>query len=214
MNINNVFQFLNFIVNKNQSGNITPAQFNIGAERAQVEFFNKEFRLFQTTREVTDALAPFLTPSIINPDSFGQYSYPSDYVHVASLRHLYYVNNVAVTVPIEEVPNNEIGDMSMSQVAPATLKYPKVSYYNTYLQFYPKTIKAVQFDYFKSAPPPVWGYTVANSRPVYDATTSVDFLIDDTYQNEVVMMIASFYGIYLSSQQVVQYAEQMKQQQV
>ncbi len=218
MNIDRTFKFLNFIVNKNQSGNITPEQFNIDAERSQIEFFNKEFRLFQQTREVSDALAPFLIPTIVNPDLSGQVAYPSDYVHVASLRHLYYVNNVAVAVPIEEVPNNEIGDMAMSQVAPATVKYPKVSYYNTYLQFYPKTIRAVQFDYFKKPTPPVWGYTMvgvgSRARPVYDPTTSVDFEVDDTYQNELVMMMASFYGIYLSSQQITQYAEAMKAQQI
>ncbi len=214
MSINDVYNWLDFIVNKKQSGQITPAQFNLDAERSQIEFFNKEYRLFQTTREVTDALAPFLVPSIVNPDSSGQVPYPSDYSHVASLRHVYFVNNEAIAVPVEEIGNNEIGTMQMSQVAPATTKYPKCSYYDTYLQFYPKTIRAIQFDYFRRPAKPVWAYTVVNNRPVYNAITSIDFEVNDEYMNEIVMMMASYYGIYLSNQMVVQYAEQLKAQQV
>lgn len=214
MNIDRVFKFLNFIVNKNQSGNVTPEQFNIDAERCQIEFFNKEYRLFQTTREVTDALSPLLVPAIVNPDLSGQVAYPSDYSHVAAIRHIYYKDNVAIPVPVEEVAISEFGDILMSQVAPATTKYPKVTYYNDYLQFAPKTLRMIQFDYFRTPIVPNWGYTMVNSRAVYNPLTSVDFEILDTYQNEIVMMMASFYGIFLSSQQVVQYSEAMKAQNV
>lgn len=210
MDINQTFNFLNFIVNKQQSGNITPSQFNIIAERSQIDFFNKEYMKFQLTREVTDALSPFLVPTIINPDSSGQFVYPSDYYHVASVRHLYYVNNIAVPVPVEEITNNELGEMLMSQVAPATTKYPKVSYYDSYLQFFPKSVKAIQFDYLRRPVTPVWAYTVVNGRPVYDPTLSVNLEVYDEFQNEIVAMMLSLYGANISSQQVVQFSQLMK----
>src|ERR1035441_7962692 len=98
MDINECFQFLNYLSNKQQSGNITPTQFNISAERCQLEYYNKEYRKFQETREVTDAISPWLVPSVINPDATGKTPYPANYKHVSALRHIYFVNNVAIPV--------------------------------------------------------------------------------------------------------------------
>ncbi len=210
MNIDKTYQFLNFIVNKTQSGPITPAQFNLIAQRSQIDFYNSDYKIFQETRVVSDELSPFIVAAIVNPDAAGQVSYPSDYVHVAGIRHLYYKNNVAIPVPVREVSSNELGELLMSQVAPATNKYPAMCYYDTYMQFAPKNLKAIQFDYLRSPAIPVWAYTVVNNRPVYDAANSVDLEVKDQYQNEIVAMMASYYGINISSAMVVQYAQEMK----
>jgi hypothetical protein len=210
MSIDELFQFLNYLSNKNQSGNIKPAQFNISAERCQIEYYNKQYREFQKTREVTDAISIWLVDAIINPDASGQVLYPPDYKHVAGIRHIRFVNGIATPVSVEEVATNDLGTILMSQVTPPTLKYPKVAYYNTYLQFYPKNVGAIQFDYLRGPIVPVWGYNIVNNRPVYNPATSVDFEAVDGSLNEITMMMLSQLGIYLSSQQVIQYAEQLK----
>ena len=212
MSIDELFKFLNFLSNKNQSGNLKPDQFNISAERCQIEYYNKEYREFQKTREVTDAISIWLIDSIINPDVNGQAPYPSDYKHVAGIRHIRFVGGIATPVPVEEVTTNDLGTILMSQVTPPTLKYPKMAYYNNYMQFYPKNVGAIQFDYLRGPKVPVWGYTVVNNRPVYNPATSIDFEAVDGSLNEITIMMLSQLGIYLSSQQVVQYAEMMKTQ--
>src|ERR1017187_1672848 len=101
MSIDELFQFLNYLSNKNQSGNVTPGKFNISAERCQVEYYNKQFREYQKTREVTDAISVWLVDSIINPDpTTGQVPYPSDYKHVAGVRHIRFVSGIATPVAV------------------------------------------------------------------------------------------------------------------
>ncbi len=212
MTIDECFQYLDLLSNKSQSGGFTPAQFNISAERCQLEFYNKQYREFQKTREVTDSISPWIVPSIINPDVNGQVPYPPDYKHVSAIRHIRFVNSIAQVVSVEEITNNDIGNMLMSQVAPATSKYPKVSYYNNYLQFYPKNIGAIQFDYLIGPTAPKWAYTLVNNRAVYDPKNSIDFQALDGSQTEIMYNMLSELGINLSKTDQISYAEAIKQQ--
>lgn len=214
MDINECFLFLNYLSNKNQSGNVSPDNFNLGAQRAQIEYYNKEYRIFQSTREVTDAIAIWLIPTIINPDANGQVNYPADYKHVSGIRHLYWVNGKAIPVAVREVSNNDLGKVLMSAIAPPTLKYPVMSYYNTYMQFFPVNVSGIQFDYLREPIVPKWAFTIINNRPVYDPINSVNFEALDGSQTEIIMMMLSYLGIYLSQPQVVQYAEMMKNENV
>ncbi len=212
MNIDEVYQFYSFLSNKVQSGNPTPTQFNISAERAQLEYYNTEYRKFQETREVTDAISPWIVPSVVSTNVAGQIPYPNDYKHVSALRALYWKGNTATPVPVREITNNDLGTILISQVAPPTAKYPVASYYNNYIQFYPKTL-TLQFDYLIGPTPPKWAYTIVNGRPVYDPVNSIDFQALDGSQTTIVMMMLSYLGIYLTQPEIIGYAENLKKEQ-
>lgn len=211
--INDLYNYVNFLANKNQSGNITPAQFNLAVQRCQQEFINKEFRLWQTTREVTDALAPLLVYTIISPDTSGEAAYPDDYMHVSSIRALWFRNGKGVPVEIREITDDDAGDLLMSPIVQPTTKYPAMTYYADYMQFYPKEINTIQFTYFRYPPVPVWAYTMVNNRPVYDSSNSIQLEVRSEYQNEIAEMICSQFGIFLRDQSLIQYAETLKAQQ-
>jgi len=90
MTIDDVFKLYRFIVNTAQSGKVTPEQFNLSAERAQLEWYNNQYgdpaeyqpgrpiavRATQSTQKITDNLKAFLKRSTLAVDSDGKVSYP------------------------------------------------------------------------------------------------------------------------------------------
>ncbi len=221
MTIDEAFKFVSFISNKTQSGTVQPSRFNIAATRAQMQMFEKEYALWQSTQNITDNLSVFLTPGFLNVPPSGQVAYPTDYAHLSSARSNYFANNVAKEVGIKEVNNDEIESYTTSQIVTPTNRYPVMSMYDTYIRFLPKNIGGVNFDYLRLPTNPNWDYNVVNNAAVYNDTAtpgetgaiSNDFEFPDIAHNEICFMICSFLGINLREQQLFQYSELMKQQQ-
>lgn len=212
MNINEAYTFLNFISNKNQSGTVTPSQFNQMATQVQWEYFEKDYVKWQQTQDVTDALAIFLKSLVTSIPNTGQLAYPSDYEHVTSVRH-YYVknNNSGIEVPVNEVDNDKYAERVQSEVMPPTLRFPIWTAYSNYMQFEPKNIGLITFDYFRKPIDPVWGFTIVNNRPVYDPTTSTQWELPPQTHNILTFEMCSLLGINLREDQLVQYSELQKQ---
>ena len=214
MNINEAFEFLNFISNKNQSGEVSPSEFTRMASRAQWEFFSREYEKWQQTQDITDELAVFLKSWATAVSTTGQLTYPSDYQHAISIRH-YYVknNNTGIQVPVKEVDNSQYGDYLQSEIVTPTLRFPIWTTYNDYMQFEPKNIGLVTFDYFRTPIDPLWAYTTVNNRPVYDPINSIDWELPSQTHNELVMMMLSYLGMNLRMPDLVQFSELQKQEQ-
>ncbi len=214
MNINEAYTFLNFISNKNQSGNVTPSQFNQMATQAQWEYFEKEYVKWQTTQDITDALAVFIKSLATSVSVTGRLPYPSDYEHVTSVRHYFVKNdNTGIEVPVKEVDNDQYAEYMQSEIVTPTLRFPIWTAYSDYMQFKPNNVGLITFDYFRKPNNPVWGFTVVNSRPVYNPTTSINWELPPQTHNELVFMMCSYLSINLRESELMQYAELQKQEQ-
>jgi len=213
MNIDEIRQSVNFIANKTQSGVVKTSQFNLAASMAQLEFFNKNYKEFQMTKQVTDALRVWLKsiPLLVNTSS-GRTSFPEDFMRMSAVYRIFYNDNESSLVEVNEVNDDEIGSVLMSQIITPTLRYPKFCQYDTYMQFYPKKIGSIQFNYFRIPTTPVWNYTVVNGRQVYNPLTSVDLEVGVEYENEVIFMICSYLGMNLREGDLVKYSEMQKAQ--
>lgn len=212
MTIGEIRQFVEFISNKTQSGTVKTSQFNLATQQAQFEFFNKQYRVYQTTKEVTDALRVWLKSTPIAVNRIGQASYPSDYMRMSALYKVFYNNNESTLVEVVETNDDEIGGVLMSQIVNPTAKYPRVVYYDSYMQVYPKKQGTLQFNYFRQPTRPIWNYTVVNGRQVYDPATSIDLEVLPEFHTEICSMICSYIGINLREGQLIQYSEMLKTQ--
>jgi hypothetical protein len=208
MTVDQIKQFFDYLGNKVQSGAIQISQFNLAMQRANMQLFDKVYDEFERTQKITDDIQPFLTPLKTLIASDGTFTYPSDYLHISSIR-AYYVdkNNVGIPVPIREIKNSEWGDVQQSEVAPPTLRFPAMTQYDTYMEFLPRKSFFIQFDYIREPTPPVWAYTIVNGRAVYDAANSVQLQFNDTNHNDIVMMMASFLGMNIRENDLIQYSE-------
>ena len=97
-----------------------------------------------------------------------------------------------------------------SSIVKPTHRFPRLAFYNDYIQFYPKNIGRVIFTYLRQPKLPVWGYTVVNNSAVYNPATSVDIESPDETQNEICMMALSYLGISIRDGELTQYAQQLK----
>lgn len=213
VNINTFKTFTEFVSNKVQSGNtISPSQFNDVADRSQMQLFERDYETFIQTKNISDFLKTFLKNKTTTVPTTGELSNPSDLQHIASLRSYYVKESGGVEVPVEEARNESWGAISASELLIPNKRFPKYSKFGSVIRFAPKNIGIIMLDYFKRPTAPVWGYTVANNRPVYSAAASTDFEWDEFAMNNVAAIYLSLIGVNLKDSELAMFAQQYKQE--
>lgn len=222
MNIDKSFTFVKELVNKDQNGFINAAQYNLFAERAQVEEYMQlygnphEYQpghpvpriAYGMTQKIHDDLRPFIKLGTINVDKFGKGKYPSDYVHVSAIRYTVHKDGGgSKEVSLEIIPDAKLGDRLSSSIVNPTKSDPICSMYDDHIQFYPKNLAVVKFSYLRQPKVPKWAFTIVNGREVYDPDNSVDFEFPDEVHNGIIIKILSYLGITLREPELMQYAE-------
>lgn len=228
--------------------NPTPSQFNISMERAYISFVMgrygnpQEYQIgqpipriaWQMTQKISDDLRFLLTKKQFAINTDGQLTVPDGttkdintqiapkYLHASSLRFNHVISKngrfVSKEVDIDILRDSEIGGVLSSSINDPTTRYPVCAFYDTYIQFYPKTLQKVIFTYLRTPTVPNWGYTLdSNNRPVYAVTggvngDSVDIEAPDDCQNEIAMRTLEFLGISIREPMVIQYANQMSKE--
>jgi len=230
MNINEVYEFLQYVSDKDQSGNLTPKEFNISMPRALNEWVLKQYnnvnnpsptgKGWQNNQSVTDNLRFLLKKEpLAQVNSEGVLDLPDDYLHISSI--IYNVktsengNTVVQPKSVDIAKDNEVASFTGSYIYKKRIdskRYAIASFVGDTLVFKPKNIGVVELNYLRKPIDPFWSYTLDQSgRPVYDPINSVDLEVPDRSVNEVVMMAASYLGINLRDKSLIDYAEMQKQ---
>jgi S-methylmethionine-dependent homocysteine/selenocysteine methylase len=218
MNVNDMYRICQFAVNKAQNGYLTPSEFNLTINQAQVsyqDYLLGEFQQYQYGRpqarinysqnqNIRQRLTPLLVETTLNINSTtGQSPYPADYVQTdtvitSSFNRVRYVQQDA----LYSFYNSQIDPIATN---PIYLLEP------TGFQFYPVTLGSAILTYVKDAPEIVWAYTTVNGRPVYSSGTSVQPVWDNVDLLEIIARALKLIGLNLQDGQVQQYANQVTQ---
>lgn len=229
VNIDELYRTVQFFANKEQSGFIKPSEFNLLADRAQMEIFMKKFGnpqeytpnapfprySYQETQKITDDLRVFITRVTLTAN-FGQIDYPDDYVHFSSamsvrMEPISGTNNfIPRNIEIQVADDSELGYMLGSAIVFPEPDYPIMVFYDNYMQIYPIETEMVHFTYLRRPQVPNWAYTLVNNRPVYNPGASVNIEFPDETLNEIAARILSYVGINLREPQLIQYSEMQK----
>jgi hypothetical protein len=103
INIDDLYRFVQFIANKEQSGFIKPSEFNLAAESAQMQLFMERYSNpaeyqpgtgkartgYNQTQKINDDLRIFIKRATLSIDPSGLMQYPLDYMHFSSATHSY-----------------------------------------------------------------------------------------------------------------------------
>lgn len=174
MNVNEVYQLVQFIVNKNQQGFVTPSQFNLAMTQAQDSYTSYLLGSFQSylpgrpvarvelgqNSVVRQRLSPIIVqvPLFIFPSGYA--IYPSDYLQTDAIR----TNNFQ---RIRFVQQDSLYSYYNSVIDPVATN-PIYLLEQTGFRFFPANLGSVNLSYVKNPRNIVWAYqTDANSRPVY-----------------------------------------------
>lgn len=228
MNVNDMYRICQFAVNKAQNGYLTPSEFNLIINQAQVsyqDYLLGEFQQYQYGRpqaridysqnqNIRQRLTPLIVDATLIIDASGESPYPADFVQADAIRTTAFDR-------VRFVQQDSLYSYYKSQIDPIATN-PIYLLESTKFQFYPITLGSAILTYVKNAPQIVWAYTTVSGRPVYAATQTgagvtpttgtVQPVWEDVDLLEIIARALKLIGLNLQDGQVQQYANQVTQQ--
>ena len=231
MDVNQVYQLVNYIANKNQQGYITPSQFNLIINQAQnsyTSFLLGSFQQYAPGRPmarvelgnnsiVRQRLAPIIKATTLTVDNNGFSPYPSDYVQTDAIR------TPTTLQRVRFVQQDSLYSYYNSVIDPVASN-PIYLLEDTGFRFYPKNLGSASLSYVSDPVDIVWAYTLdGNGRPVYvppgtnplppgttPSTGSVNPVWHVTSILEIVTRALAMVGVNLQAAAISQYAQEIK----
>ena len=230
VNVDTVYQRVLTIANKEQRGYITPLEFNLLANQAQLEIFESYFlELAQALvtpgneSEYSDIIKTLNEKiSIFKNDGdltlllyvSGYFSYPSN---MYKLGTLYYRHNGSATedsIEIQEINYDELIDYNKSPLTKPNLSRPLYSRSDKGIKIFstPNITTNVMASYTKKPSKVEWGYVVANEQALYNASASTDFELHVSEEVALIAKILGLVGITIQKQDLTVLGQQQQQQ--
>lgn len=214
MTINDLKNIVEFFMNKEAHGSMTPAEFNSALALATDEYVAEKLPdargralVYQRVQRVTDDLRPLRSKSVLIPDSFGKVSFPSDY--------LYGLYLALPTGPAERETRVEVvKDGAWPERSESSLidteTYPIARFGSNDIQLSPRQDRVALY-YLRKPTTPVWGFTLAAvsgsayGRPQYDASTTVesDFQDSPTAMLSILHKVGQYFSLNITRQDVM-----------
>ena len=222
ISIDKVYQKVLAFANKEQRGYITPQEFNLFADQAQMEIFEQYFydlnqfmRIPGNSEEYSDMIhninekiAVFENVSIITAGAIAA----NDMYRLGTV-----INGVNILV--EEVQQNDILEMNMSKLTKPNNQRPVYvrTGFST-IQVHDSSGFNASFSgtctYTKKPLKPSWGYVVVNGKAMYNPSNKVDFELHPAEENELVYKILKFSGVSMKRDNVTRIAQGLELSQV
>lgn len=222
MNINDIHNVILFYLNKDQQGFVTHEEIDLALDRAQMTLFNTyhsnpklpartQAEVYGESQRIDDALSPFkekytfnggLTPS-------GVITLPTNYMHLISLYTTVYNSQLGRNVysAVQVLSEDELIDRLESQVIPVSADDPvAIMNKQNKIQLFPEVTSTGAVYYFRRPVPPVFAYTQSGRNIIYDSANSVQLEWREMDINNIIISALQFYGLNLTSQDIVQFA--------
>jgi hypothetical protein len=234
MNVNEMYQLVLYFCAKNsQQGYLSPSDFNLVINQAQISFTNYllgEFQQYTPGRAVPTVqfgmnaitrqrLAPCIDlPTTLNIDSSGFAAYPYGFAQTDAM-YIYGLPIYGGMQRIKFVQQDYLYSYLKSYISPIN-KHPLYMVESQGFRFYPNSeyngVNIPGYPYAKLSfvkyPPLInWAYTLdVNGLPVYDPDNSTDCAYQEVDQLEVVTRALNIIGVNLQFSEVRQYSEQVQ----
>lgn len=219
MFVNDVYNLMQDIINKNQGSYLPPDKFNrlinVGS-RSYLSYLIGIPETYQYGRPIArvelgqnsilrQKLTPFISsPTTLTIDGNGQCAYPDDYIIADAM---YYGTSKK---RVKFIQQDRLDSHYNSEIDPIATN-PVYLIIDAGFQFYPLTLSSAQLSYVKNPPSIVYGFTLdGNGREVYDAGTSVQPLWSDIDIFEVIVRALQPLGVSIQAPQVQQYSQMIK----
>jgi len=219
MTADDVYVLMQFCCNKAQQGYLPPDKFNLVINvgmRSWISYILGDFQQYRPGRPIANIelgnnevvrqrIAPTIYGYILNVNPItGISPYPGDYIQTDTMYSIYGHKR------IRYAENTRLDSMYNSKIDPIATN-PIYLLEDTNFQFYPETIWQAKLRYVKDPPDIHWGYTLdGNGRPIYDPSTSVDPIFDNTVMLEIIVRSLKIVGTNLQLEAVMQYANDVK----
>lgn len=227
--INEVYNVVQELLNKNGYGLLSPTRFTSFAKSAQLKVLSDTVDAYRKNRRdggrydapdtlntLEAVLEQFASSEILSrqgPTLIGDYHImPKDYMRWESAS----VDNVEIV----KLPNRQKAAVNRNYYVRPTEGEPVCFLEGNKLTVYPLTIGViekgnvkyacdeVELQYYRYPKTPNWTYSIEGGRPIFrpDKHGYQDFEVPESLFNSLVVNIASMAGVHLKDEDVVQYA--------
>ncbi len=210
--INDVRNIVDFILNKESRGYITPLQFNTFAKQAQQEIVDDYFYEYNkaivgktqranykdTVTRIKEAIDNFIVAPTTMTFSNGFFSSPSN---------LYTTINIIYNgKEVEEVPREKLSYFLTNKVAGPSVFYPAYVKYEDKYKVYPDTIvSGVQIIYFRNPKDPNWTYEMIGGNAIFNPSKQgfqdLEIGYDDKFK--IISKILKYAGLNMREPDIV-----------
>lgn len=222
VSVNRVYQKVLAILNKEQRGYLTPQEFNLFANQAQMDIFEQYFydinqfsRMHGNDTEYSDMLN-ILNEKISEFEAEGTVTggitLPTDLYRLGTIKVSYTdpITSATKIAEAERVNKNEYLYITQSPLAAPTVSRPIYIRDTDGVEVYGsgQLTSGVTCNYIKVPTSPQWKYQIVFNEPLYDSTNSVDFSLHESEEVELVHKILELSGLLLKDPGVYQIANQ------
>jgi hypothetical protein len=216
--IDTVYQRVLALANKEQRGYITPQEFNLFANQAQLEildqyindvtFFGRtpgsDEEFSDMSRTLDEKLGVFKAEAII-PLTAGLGDFPVD---LYRLGKVYFGNNEAQQLTIDQIRKIQKSPFTI----PSTTSNPCFDIVNNQIRCVP-AVPTVTMTYLRTPVSVNWGYVVINNKALYDPnpTKTTNFELQDSEETELVYKILKLSGAAIQRQDIAQFGQALEQ---
>ena len=226
VNINTVYQRVLTIANKEQRGYITPQEFNIRANQAQMDLFEQYFydinqfsRIHGNDTEYSDMLN-ILEEKIsffekdhtdMSAVSGATATLPTDVYRLGTV----FYNNGTNSIRVEKVNNKEVELMVQSALyAPSASRPVYAKREDSKIQLYPSSgspaysTSTINCHYIAKPALVAWGYIITGGVSIYNSGTSTNFELHESEEVNLVNRILVLAGIMMKDPTLTQIMSQ------
>jgi len=235
VSVDTVYQRVLVLANKEQRGYITPQEFNLLANHAQMEIFEQYFYDIKQYNRMPGNTQEYSDPLSVLYEKIGEFEVDQDEAWMAGnmaatndvmnipWEEIYKIGTISVGRSQVEILNSKDFDAArFSPLTAPTLERPigwtsafglRVAIAeNTYA--IPTAGLNMSINYIMRPPNAQWAYVIVNDKPLYNDNVSVDFELHASEETELVHKILKLAGINLKAQEVVQVGEALESAQV
>jgi len=216
--VDTVYQRVLALANKEQRGYITPQEFNLLANQAQLEIFEQYFydqksedrnlknsTEFSNVDEMLDEkLSIFKNTQTLTIDPSGTGLLPADMYRLGSL---FLAGSL---IEVEQVTEEELMYLQQSPLVRPSIYCPAfVRSGGEAVTVYPlqQTSLSIRCNYIRIPHKVIWGYAVINDKALYNNGSSANFELHRGDETEIVYKILSLAGIVIVKPGLGTYAD-------
>ena len=220
ISIDTVYQRVQAILNKENRGYITPQEFNLFANQAQLEIFEQYFfdlnqyeRLPKKDTEYSN-LVKIINERISRFKTSATLSYVSSYFTMPTDLHKLGTVIYNSTTPVEEIDQKNLLEYTLS---PLTVPSTTNPLYTQNIQttssvwsivVYPSTITSlITATYIRKPNSIAWSSQTVVGNALYDASNSTDPELHDSEETSLVLKILLYAGVSVKDPSIAQLAD-------
>ena len=213
VNIDTVYQRVLALANKEQRGYITPQEFNLFANQAQMDIFEQYFYDRAQFGRIPGNKTMYADPIDILEEKISAFEKTAQPTrsnnHFNEPTDLYRLGTVIYNgSEAEHVNKNEYLYITSSPLSKPTNDFPiytrDLSGIKIYAAAEVTSNTGITFNYVKQPTEAEWKYTVVNGEALYLATGTVDFELHDSEETDLVIKILQLAGVSIKDPSIYQ----------